>query len=192
MVTPVSYLCAALRRFRRRDDGGPTVEFAILIGPLILFLVSTFEMGLLMTRHVMLERGLDMAVREVRLNTGSLLSNDASIAEAQFKAMVCNAAGIIPDCTDQLRLEMVTVRLFDQNAMSNDTIPREASCIDENDPFGPPRNFTNGNPNEMMIVRACARLVPMLPDTGIGWMLSRMDAGYYRLTATSAFVMEPL
>ena len=175
-----------LRMFRRSEDGGPTVEFVLVFTPFMLLTVSAFELGLLMTRHVMLERGLTMAVREVRINTSTQITED------QFKTMICNAAGIIPNCTTQLRLEMVVVSMMDQNAMGNSTIPRTASCVNQNKPFLPARNYQNGLSGQMMIVRACARLVPMLPDTALGYFLSRMDSGYYRIVSTSAFVMEPV
>lgn len=170
-----------LRRFRRDEDGGPTVEFVLVFVPFMVLAVSAFELGLLMTRHVMLERGLDMAMREVRLNTGS------SVDETDVKRMVCNAAGIIPNCMQQLRLEM---RPIDPENWSN--IPRAASCTDVNDPFAPARNFTNGNENEIMIVRACAIFSPMLPSMGLGYFLAQGPQGYYRLVSTSAFVMEPV
>lgn len=176
-----------LRMFRKNEDGGPTVEFVLVFMPFMILTVSSFELGLLMTRHVMLERGLDIAVREVRLNTG------ATIDEDDLKVMICNAAAIIPNCTAQLRLEMVAVDLKVQNGMGPGTVPRDASCLDANEPFAPPRlAFDNGLSNEMMVVRACARLVPMLPDTALGWFLSKLDGGYYRLVSTSAFVMEPV
>lgn len=174
-----------LRAFRRSDEGGATVEFVIVFLPFMLLTISAFELGLLMTRHVMLERGLDMAVREVRLNTGTALTED------DFRAMICNSAGIIADCTSQLRLEMISVDLTDDDSVNASAIPRDASCIDASDPFQPSRNFTNGASNEMMIVRACARVKPMLPEIALGYFLSRMDGGYYRLVSTSAFVMEP-
>ena len=175
-----------LRIFRKSEDGGPTIEFVLMFMPFMLLTVSAFELGLLMTRHVMLERGLDIAVREVRLNTST------PVTEAQLKSMVCNAAVIIPNCTSQVRLEMVVVDMMQLNAMEDSTIPRTASCVDQSQPFLPARNFQTGMPNQMMIVRACARLVPMLPETALGYFLSQIDGGYYRLISTSSFVMEPL
>lgn len=185
MTFAIKTLARFLRLFRREEDGSPTVEFVLVFMPFIILPVSGFELGLLMTRHVMLERGMDMAVREVRLNTGAPLDED------DFKTMVCNSAGIIPNCMTQLRLEMVSINLRDSAGVGDATIPREASCTDVTDPFAPSRNFQNGMANEMMIVRACGIFSPMLPEFGLGYFLSRMDGGYYRLVSTSAFVMEP-
>ena len=186
MNAPFAGLRRFLPRFRRDEDGGPTVEFALVFFPFMLLAVSAFELGLLMTRHVMLERGMTMAMRQVGINTGTQLNED------QIKAMVCNSAGIIPNCTTQLKLEMIAIDMFEQNAVGPETIPRRADCVDHNDPFALPRNFRNGAENQVMMVRACARLVPMLPEMGLGWFLSRMDSGYYRVVSTTAFVMEPV
>lgn len=115
-----------LRRFRRNEDGGPTVEFVVVFVPFIIIFAAAFEMGMMMTRHVMLERGLDMAIREVRLNTS------VEVDEEALRTMICNASGLIPDCTNQLKLEM---RPVDPRNWSN--IPREADCVNVDQPFAP-------------------------------------------------------
>ena len=177
----------ALRRFRKKDDGGPTVEFVLLFMPVLVISMTGFELGLLMTRHVMLERGLDMAIREVRVNTAT------SINETQFKTMICNAAGILPNCMQNVRLEMRPIDLRFSGTDSSNEIPRTASCTDVNNPFEPSRNFSNGQANEMMIVRACGIFKPMLiPGMGVGYQLNEGEQGVYRLVSTSAFVMEPV
>lgn len=177
-----------LRLFRRKEDGGPTIEFVLVFMPFMIITVSGFELGLLMTRHVMLERGVDIAVRDVRLNTGN------PIDELEFKRLVCNGAGLLgDDCMTKVRLEMVAVDMWQQNAVGPAAMPREASCTDVAQPFLPPRNFTNGTPNEMMIVRACGLFEPMLPEFGLGYFLSRMRPdSFYPLVSTTAFVMEPV
>lgn len=172
---------------RRKEDGGPTVEFVLVFMPFFLLVVSAFELGLLMTRHVMMERGMDMAMREVRLNTAD------QITPEDMRALICNSAGIIPKCDERLRLEMIPVDMWVNNGMSATNVSRNAPCIDDADPAQPANgSFSNGTANQVMVVRACARLVPMLPETALGWFLSRMDNGYYRLVSTSAFVMEPI
>lgn len=180
----IKTLASFMRRFRRNEDGSPSVEFVLLFMPFMLLPVSGVELGLLMTRHVMLERGIDMAVREVRLNT------NVTVTEFRLKQMICNVAGVLPDCMNSVRLELQPMDLRASNAASN--IPRDASCTNLSNPFEVPRNFEAGRDNEMMIVRACGKFAPMLPEFGLGYFLSRMDGGYYRLVSTSAFVMEPL
>lgn len=185
MAFALKSLARFLRMFRREEDGSPSVEFALVFMPFILLPVSGFELGLLMTRHVMLERGIDMAVRQVRLNTGT------SITELQFKQMICNGAAILPDCMTNVRLELRPIDLRHSGSNASNSIPRHASCTNNNNPFQPARTFQSGISNEMMVVRACGKFVPMLPDFALGYFLSRMDGGYYRVVSTTAFVMEP-
>ena len=57
-------LKSRIARFRRDESGNPTVEF-VLIFPLYLGLMAmSVELGMVTLRHTLLERGLDMAVRE--------------------------------------------------------------------------------------------------------------------------------
>lgn len=175
-----------LRRTRKDEDGGPSIEFVLIFPLIMLLVVSAFELGLLMTRHVMLERGVDMAVREVRLNTNTQFD------DIMIKKLICNAAGILPKCMDRLYLEMNTVDLRATNGVGAGTVPRNASCTDVVDPFELRPAFQNGAANQLMVVRACGRFAPMLPETALGYFLSRIDGGFYRLVATTAFVMEPV
>ena len=105
--------------------------------------------------------------------------------------MICNAAAILPECMTNLRLELRPIDLRHSGANSDNSIPRHASCTNLDEPFQPARNFESGVSNEMMIVRVCGKFIPMLPEFGLGYFLSRMDNGYYRLVSTTAFVMEP-
>lgn len=186
MMSMIRNTSRFLRRFRKEDAGSPSVEFVLVFPAFIFIIVSAFELGLLMTRHVMMERGLDMAVREVRLNTGN------PITEVQFQKMICNTAGLIPDCQNALRLEMRPLSMRFDGHQSDNSIPRAASCTNVNNPFEPARNFTSGLPNQMMVVRACGVFSPMLPTFGLGAWLSQGAGGKYRLVSTTAFVMEPV
>lgn len=175
------------RLFRKNEDGGPTVEFVLMFMPLIVITMTGMELGLLMTRHVMMERGLTMAVRQVRLNTGD------PVTETQLKTMICNGAGLIPDCMNNLRVEMRPISMSVQGTNGSNEIPRVASCTDISNPFEPARNFTNGAANDVMIVRACGLFKPMLwPGMGVGYQLNQGDQGVYRLVSSTAFVMEPV
>lgn len=177
---------AVLRRFRRNESGGPTVEFALLFTPFIVLPMTGFEMGLLMTRHAMLERGLDIAVREVRLNTTTQFD------ENDVKRMICNAAGILPECMTNVRIEMRRIDLRISSWAEGNSLPRHASCTNLNEPFLPARSFNNGGSNQLMVLRVCGVFKPMLlPGVGVAFQLNQGHQGRYRLVSTSAFVMEP-
>lgn len=168
-------------RFFRREDGTVTVEFALMLPFVFTIFLSSFELGMLLTRNVMLDRGLDIAVREVRLGTLTPLTEEA------LRERACDAAVIIPDCENQLRLEM---RPLDPRNFSN--IPAEADCIDRGNPETPLREFIAGISNQLMIIRACVLFDPMSPVAGLGKVFADARAdGAYALVSTAAYVVEP-
>lgn len=177
----INTLKNSFTRFLREEDGSPTVEFVLIFPAFMILFVSAFDLGMYMTRHVMLERGLDMAVRTVRLNTA------LAPTHVQFKAMICNAAGILPECMTNLKLELI---VLDPHNWSD--VATVADCVDVDEPFAPPRAYQTGTPNQIMAVRACVLAKPMFPATGLSVFIPRNSGDFYALVSTSAFVMEPL
>ncbi|WP_159458438.1 TadE/TadG family type IV pilus assembly protein [Roseisalinus antarcticus] len=173
-------LIARLRRFRRREDGNPTVEFVLIFPIFMVLMVSAFESGLLMVRQMMLERGLDLSVRAVRLGTGDMIEND------ELRRMICNTTGIIPDCMSQVKVEMIRLdpRAFDRPDPAPDCVNRdEAAQVN--------RTFQNGQNHELMVLRVCALFDPIFPNFGLGVRLKEQRGDHYALVSTSVFVMEP-
>lgn len=171
-----------LRRFRRDEDGSSIViEFVIFV-PLLFsaFLMAT-ELGIYSMRQMFLDRGLDIAVRHVRLNTS------VPITHTQLKDMTCDAAGFIEDCRETLRLEMVPVNLRTFAGFSNAT----ADCVDTSLPIAPVRGFTLGQAQQLMLIRACVKFKPVFPTSGIGKHLEKDGTGRARMTSMAAFVQEP-
>ncbi|MDQ2089456.1 pilus assembly protein [Marimonas arenosa] len=173
-------LARHLRRFRRRDEGTATIEFAILFPAFVMILLSSVEQGMITMQHSMLERGLDVAVRNVRLGTGDAPQHD------EIKAQICEYAGVLKNCDTTLRLEMVQVDLRNQVAFD-----RSADCVDTSEAVQPVRNFVNGRENDLMLLRACVKIDPIFPTTGLGKQLAKDGAGQVALVAMSAFVQEP-
>lgn len=180
-MIPVSRIYRRLRRFGRRDEGSVTVEFAILFPAFIMILLSGVEQGMITLQHAMLERGLDLAVRDIRLGTGTAPQHD------EIKHEICQYAGVLRNCETTLRLEMVQVDLRNGAISLDDT----ADCVDTSEDVQPVRNFVNGQENELMILRACVKIDPIFPTTGLGKQLVKDGAGQTALLATSAFVQEP-
>lgn len=170
-----------LRGFRRREDGNATVEFVLVFPAFMILFVSAFESGIMMTRNAMLERGLDMAVRAVRIK-----SSNTAVTPTDMRRMICNGAGIIPNCMTDLRVEM---RRVDPRDWVN--VPVAADCVNKSDNSQAAAVFTNGKSNQIMVVRACALFKPIFPATGLGFQLPRKTGGYYALVASSSFVVEP-
>lgn len=173
-------IASALRRFRRSERGSMTVEFALWFPVFIMFLYSSLELGVITIRQVMLDRGLDMAVREVRLSTGQAPQHD------DLKQRICDFAAIIPDCTQNVKLEMRPTDMRDWQ-----TIPNSADCTDRSEDIRPLRQFTAGTDNEMMLLRACVKFSPLSPTSRLVASMGTDGAGDVKIIALSAFVQEP-
>jgi hypothetical protein len=169
-----------LARFLRREDGTATMEFVIYFSVFFLVLAAGVEIAYLNLRHAMLERGLDLATRDIRLSTGDIPSYE------DVRTRVCEEAAILDSCSENLRLEMVQVHPRDLSGM-----PIEADCRNAEEDPRPVRNFQHGQDNDLMLIRACLKFKPMLPTTGLGKELNTDAEGYAHLIVTSAFVQEP-
>ena len=170
----------ALRNWWRGESGSATVEFAIIFPFFITLFLSSVELGMIHFRHSMLERGLDMAVRDIRLGTGTNPSHDT------IKDAICNYAGVLPRCDSNLRLEMILVDPRNYNPPSS-----TADCIDHSEPPNPAVTFVHGGSNEMMLLRACLVFAPIFPTAGLGYHMPKDGAGNAAMTVASAFVQEP-
>ncbi|AEI93930.1 MULTISPECIES: TadE/TadG family type IV pilus assembly protein [Roseobacter] len=171
-----------LRRFRRDEGGQIAVEFVIMVPLVFTIFMTAIELGIYSMRQMWLDRGLDIAVREVRLNTSSIPTHDA------LKQTICVNAGFIPDCQNSLKLEMVRIdpRVFAQ-------LDPIADCIDLSLPISSQDapNYQSGNEHDLMILRACVRFNPIFPTTGLGFQFAKDNGRDAVMTAMSAFVQEP-
>jgi hypothetical protein len=167
-------------RFRRDDSGSMTIEFLFFFVFFVILLVTGVEIAYLNLRHAMLERGVDMVTREIRLATGDIPTYD------QVRNRICEEATIVGACTGNLRLEMVQV-----NPRAFQTVAPDADCQNEKQEPRPVRNFVAGEDNELMLIRACLKYKPILPTTGLGKALHKDAEGYAQMVVTSAFVQEP-
>ena len=169
-----------LRGFRRKEDGSATLEFLMTLPAFMLIFTTGYESGMLATRNVMLERGVDLAVREVRLGILVNPTHDKLVTR------ICQTSKIIPDCEANLRLEMVSTDIRNFNPPGGDV-----ECVDRAEEGDPVLNFNTGLNNQLMVLRACALFDPMIPTSGLGKEIPKESGGAYALVATSAYVMEP-
>ncbi|MEM8730705.1 MAG: pilus assembly protein, partial [Pseudomonadota bacterium] len=138
------------------------------------------DLGFVSIRHGMLESAMDQVVRDIRLGTGTAPQHD------EIKAQICELAGFIDDCSTSLRLEMIQVDPQNWQAP-----PARADCTDTSEEVSPVRTFVNGLDNELMIMRACAKVDPVFATFGLGENLVKDGAGQYALVSSTAFVQEP-
>jgi len=176
-----------LAAFWREESGGPTVEFVLVVPFFFAFFIGSFEIGMLMVRQTFLDRGLDLAVREVRLgHFFSQSTGEDMLTHDTLRAAICDRAVIVPNCNDRLKLEMVEI---DPRNWTN--VNPEADCVDVGDPGAPVRDFRNPDENELTFVRACALFRPYAPVAGLGASLQRQSGDFIAVFSTTAFVVEP-
>lgn len=169
-----------LARFKKDDGGHASLEFAIMFPLFFVILLSAIEMGMITLRYAYLERALDIAVREVRLSTGAAPDHD------ELVTMICDQAGIIPDCANNLKLEMIQV-----DPRNWTTIQATATCTNRAEEVQPVTTFVAGTENNLMILRACAKLKILYPTIGFGLAAPKDSSGDAAIIAMSAFVQEP-
>jgi hypothetical protein len=170
-----------LRHFRQDDTGTASLEFVLVAPFFIGIMIFSIEMGFVTMRSTFLERGLDMAVREVRLGTGTAPQHD------DIKQIICANTVIINDCENNLRLQMRSADIRNFNGLD-----AEADCTDEAEPAKPDREFVPGQQNELMLLRACLKFRPLFPAGVLGSKLISDSSGQAALIATTAFVQEPI
>lgn len=143
MISLLSLPKRLLRKFAQSETGSATIEFVIIFPFLISFLLGSVEIGVLKVRHVMLERAVDLAVRDLRLGTWNPPTHD------ELKDKICRLAGIIPDCIDVILIELRPVSTTTWAPLGTAT-----KCLDRESDIKPFTEFDGGEQNEMMLVRA--------------------------------------
>lgn len=182
MTTLISGMC---RRFARDERGTASLEFVLIFPIFFGFFLMTYESGMISARHVMLERGVDIAVRDIRIGV-----IDAP-TRAQLRTRICDVALIIPDCERQLELELIR-----RDPASWVNVSNQVLCVDRGDIDKDNGALASTGNNQLMIIRACVRINPALPTTGIGKAIVDNNSGSaaggsYALVSTAAFVVEP-
>jgi uncharacterized membrane protein YgcG len=170
--------------FRAREDGNATIEFVILFPMFIFLFLTGFEAGYYMVRNVMLERAVDVAVRDVRLSNGQIPGF------VKLKENICVNAGIIPDCVNSLQIELVEIAAGPGGV---NAVNGPVRCVDKDSTDDPlsGTNFDIGGQNRLMMIRVCALSQPLFPTTRLGVGMKADNQGNYAIVATTAFVNEP-
>jgi hypothetical protein len=167
------------RRWCRREDGTATIEFVILFPVFMVLFLSAFEIGLYMVRQVMLDRATDIAVRSLRLGQWDDPTHE------KIKDYICELSMILPDCDENLRLNLSPV-----SETSWTYSPGSEICVDKTEEINEP-TFLPGIQHEMMMMHVCALQRPLFPTTGLGLQMPRQDNDHYALISLTAFVNEP-
>ncbi|MEM9579996.1 MAG: TadE/TadG family type IV pilus assembly protein [Pseudomonadota bacterium] len=173
-----------LAAFRASENGAPTLEFALVFPAFMMMLMVAVELGVVNLRQIALESRLDSAMRVVRINTNVRYTHD------DVRDMICQNADMFPDCASNLRLEMIP-----NDPRGYAQLPSTVDCVNStvpiNDAQNEVRNFSLGNANELVMVRACLLYDPVLPTSLLALTRTTDANGKSAHVAVSAFTQEP-
>ncbi len=176
----INRMRAFLGRRKRDETGTASIEFVLTV-PLVIFIfLAALESGIYMTRYVMLDRALDITVRALRL--GQI----ETPALETLRGRVCDEVAIIPDCKNQLKIELYRVDTGTWNFPD-----RNIDCVDRGAAIKPVVEPNLGAENEVMLVIACMTADALFPTTGIAAQMTLDSKGGYYVFAASGFVNEP-
>lgn len=172
--------CRRLLRRAAREDGSATIEVVLVVPLFITLLLCTVEAGMLMVRHTMVDRALDITVRDLRLGRYT------NPTVAQLRQDICSRTVVMPNCMNDLMIEMRPV------SRTTWSLPTgRQPCVDRNLTIQPATTFIPGGENELVLIRVCALFDPLFPTTPYGLRLPLDPSGAYQLLAMSSFVNEP-
>ena len=173
-------LFSRLKALFRNEDGTATLEFVIAVPVMLIIFAGSFESGLFMTRSILLDRAVDMTMRELRLGHYPLPTKDL------IKAEICSRTVVFNNCTTAITVELTRVNT------ANWTLPSSnVACVDRDEDIEPVTALQIGQQNDIMLVRVCVVQDALFPTTGIGLGLPKDGEGGYGVVAVSAFVTEP-
>ncbi len=178
------------RAFLADERGTATIELVLLLPIIMTIFFASFESSFYMIRSVMLERSVDIVVRDIRLGRLDDLSH------RELKELICQTSSIIGDvpvCVDSMSIWMQPI-----NTATFAMVAPPRYCVDRAEPIDPlieppAEEFRFGTDNEIMLLRICLKEEPMFPTTiiGAGLVEGGEGDGHYALVTTSVFVNEP-
>ena len=146
----------------RHADGTASMEFVLIIPVVLAVFMAAFESGLLMTRHLMLERAVDMTMRELRLGHLVDLTHDS------LKTEICSRTVVISDCENVIRIDLQTISTADWSLPAD-----EPTCVDRAEEIHPDIPLDPGSESDLMLVQVCVVVDAIFPSSGIGLRLPK-------------------
>ena len=171
-----------LSRFSSDEAGSSTVELTIVLAFFLMLVITMIEAGWLMTKSMMLDRGLEIAMRDIRLGKYTNPTAD------QVRGSICENAIVFANCQSLIKLELTPI------SNSADFPTDGADCADRSITdltLRPQDDFNAGSRSEVMFVRVCMIVDPLVLRFGLGKMLDNDPNGGIQMIAMSAFVNEP-
>ena len=169
-----------LSRALRREEGTSTIEFVLCIPAFMTIFMMSMESGMFMVKSVLLDRAVDLTIRELRL--GHYVNPTSDL----LKQEICDRSVILSECETSIMLELVPI------SQTTWAMPAtRVTCIDRDAAIQPLVTMDVGSNNEIMLVRACVLVKAIFPSTGLGEKLMYGPGGEIGMISVSAFVNEP-
>lgn len=187
-----------LRAFLADERGTATIEFLMFFPIVFIIFLASFESSFYMIRHVMLERSVDIVVRDIRLGNLDYLKTQSQYAQNDaLKDLICGTSilNAKQTCKDSMRiwLQAVSTADFEMKAPPRFCVDRLENIDPATDPGPAVEEFKLGDDNDIMLMRICLKEEPLFPTTiiGAGLIAGGENDGSYALMTTSIFVNEP-
>lgn len=171
-----------LARFRRSEAGAVTIPAVLFLPLFILIMAASVELCVLAFKQTLLERGIDMTTRILRLGKADLPDHTT------LKRSICQNIAFLPSCMDDLRVEVYEV---DKSTWTSTLSGTSTSCVDRSVIDQPDPTIESGSSDQLMLVRACLMVKPMMEVNPLARALVRGTPGEYALVSVTSFVNEP-
>ena len=184
---------------RDAESGAATIEFVLLAPIFFLMFCSSVESSVFMYRQLLLERAVDHATREVRLD-GSAYSSPADL-----KARICEMMSDDAACIDAITIEMTEIDMDtydlpdtaqpclvrdDAGEFVYDRQTRDSDGWLSSDSSEP--DYVTERHSMLVLMRACYAARPILPLSGLGAdLVNTRDGETMSIVTTTAFRVEP-
>jgi len=170
-----------LSRLRRSEDGAVTLPALLWLPVFIMVMVSSVELCVLIVKQTLLDRGVELTTRIMRLGIEPLPTHD------QLKRSICTNIAFIPGCMDRLAVEVFPVDT--DTWTSSNASP--VLCTDSSSAAELSPQIERGGSNQLMILRACLKIDTVTEMDPLAMALVRDGGGQTALVSVTAFVNEP-
>ena len=168
------------RHLWRDRSGASAVEFAMVAPLFFAIMFSCFEAGWIMVQETMLDRAVDLVVREIRIAPDGLNFDQATI-----RSKICKKTIVIQNCENSLLVEMIPIN------KSSDFPNDSARCVNRETKVNPIFRYTPGGRSQVVFMRACVIVDLITPLMGLALALPKDSSGGFALVSSTAFMNEP-
>lgn len=171
----------SLAHYRAAEDGAVTIPTLLWLPLFIMIMVASVELCVLTVKQTLLERGVNLSSRILRLGISDMPTHD------QLKRSICGNIAFLSTCMEDLAVEIFEV---DQDTWTSSGAGQAVLCSDGITDDKKPV-MQRGIGNQLMVLRACLWVKPMETLNPLSQALTKNVAGQYALVVTTAFVNEP-